>query len=352
MNIPIAYIRQNGQSIHQMGYDPKDLCVFIPGGTEGSSEFDRDFARSIQIFKDLISRRLRSNTEHWLLDISNWRSIQEVRRDLSDIALDLDDDMFLFNVTRFRKLKLESYFLWEMYKIHKNLRLTIKPLGRWMKQYAGPFGTDEKWIRRRNLQGVTLKAYAVKAPPYIMEMNPQPDGSWKFKGMIPDIMQSLQESMNFTLQLTKSPLRSWGSKLSNGTWVGLVGFLSREDIDIGNYDCCFNESIHHCPFCDNLAPQDITITLERSEVADFTEPFIQYYTRVFLKNPVGTYNFIAYLEPLHYLTWVFTLLVCLVAPPVLALTTRYDGMFWRNFDLSFPIFSGLVEETQHSWNLH
>ncbi len=42
-----------------------------------------------------------------------------------------------------------------------------------------------------------------------------------------------QEIMNFTLNLTKSPYRSWGSRSPNGTWNGLVGFLIDDVIDFG-----------------------------------------------------------------------------------------------------------------------
>ncbi len=43
--------------------------------------------------------------------------------------------------------------------------------------------------------------------------------------------------MNFTFILEQPPKRQWGSKLSNGSWNGLVMHLINDDIDLGiNYN--------------------------------------------------------------------------------------------------------------------
>ena len=52
----------------------------------------------------------------------------------------------------------------------------------------------------------------------------------------------------------------------------------------------------------------------------FAQPITQIYHSLFIKNPVGTFNYVAYIEPLHYLAWVGIGLWVLFVPPFLFMT--------------------------------
>ena len=57
-----------------------------------------------------------------------------------------------------------------------------------------------------------------------------------------------------------------------------------------------------------------TVTLARSAVVSFPQPIVQIHYQLFIKNPTGTFNYMAYIEPLHYLSWIVIGFFCIVTP--------------------------------------
>jgi ionotropic kainate glutamate receptor 5 len=108
--------------------------------------------------------------------------------------------------------------------------------------------------------------------------------------------------MNFTYTLTKPPDGNWGAIQPDGSWNGMVNLLAKQDIDI--------------------AATSFTITHERSAVITFATPLTQVYYSLFIKNPADTFNYMAYIEPMHWLSWIGILILIFFAPPLLCLTTR------------------------------
>ena len=70
------------------------------------------------------------------------------------------------------------------------------------------------------------------------------------------------------------------------------------------------------------AVTDFTITMERSEVITFAQPITQIFHSIFIKNPSGSLNYMAYVEPLRYSSWILVAIFCLVTPTFLYITTR------------------------------
>ncbi len=56
---------------------------------------------------------------------------------------------------------------------------------------------------------------------------------FEMKGMFAEVFENLKSIMNFTYELTKPPDGVWGAIQPDGTWNGMVGMLSRGEIDIG-----------------------------------------------------------------------------------------------------------------------
>ena len=108
--------------------------------------------------------------------------------------------------------------------------------------------------------------------------------------------------MNFTYTLIKPPDGQWGAIQADGTWSGMVTLLQNEIIDI--------------------APTDFTVTQERSAVMTFANPITQIYHALFIKNPTGTFNYMAYIEPVHYKGWIMIAVFCILTPPFLHITTQ------------------------------
>ena len=119
--------------------------------------------------------------------------------------------------------------------------------------------------------------------------------------------------MNFTYTLIKPPDGQWGAIQPDGSWNGMVKMLADQEIDI--------------------APTDFTVTQERSAVITFAIPITQIYHSLFIKNPAETFNFMAYLEPMHWSSWIGIFVFIIVVPPLLFLTVRLVYYQYSSFFL-------------------
>ena len=109
--------------------------------------------------------------------------------------------------------------------------------------------------------------------------------------------------MNFTYTLIKPPDGQWGTIQPDGTWSGMVNLLANQDIDI--------------------AATLFAVTEERSTVMTFTNTISESYHSLFIKNPAETFNLMAYIEPMHWLTWIGLFVLLATVPPLLYLAVRY-----------------------------
>ena len=106
--------------------------------------------------------------------------------------------------------------------------------------------------------------------------------------------------MNFTYTLIKPPDGQWGTIQPDGTWSGMVGLIITQDIDIAAF----------------------TVTQERSTVISFATPIMEMYHTLFIKNPAESYNLMAYIKPMHWLSWIFLIVLLATVPPLLYLAIR------------------------------
>ena len=109
--------------------------------------------------------------------------------------------------------------------------------------------------------------------------------------------------MNFTYTLIKPPDGQWGTIQPDGTWSGMVNLLANQEIDI--------------------AATLFAVTEERSTVMTFTNTISESYHSLFIKNPAETFNLMAYIEPMHSLTWIGLFVLLATVPPLLHLAVRY-----------------------------
>jgi hypothetical protein len=108
--------------------------------------------------------------------------------------------------------------------------------------------------------------------------------------------------MNFTYTLMKPSDGKWGSIQPDGTWNGIIGELANQEIDIG--------------------PAPLKVTEQRSADMGFASPVTQIYHALFIKNPAENFNFLAYIEPMHWLVWVGLFVFLPTLPPLLYLSIR------------------------------
>ena len=134
-------------------------------------------------------------------------------------------------------------------------------------------------------------------------MIPVGEKEFELVGMFADIFNNLAGFMNFTYSVIKPPDGQWGAIQSDNSWNGMVKLLQNEEID--------------------MAPASFTVTVARSRVLTFAIPIAQIYHSLFIQNPSASYNAMAYIEPLHYLSWIILLVFILLVPPFLFFTTRF-----------------------------
>ena len=84
------------------------------------------------------------------------------------------------------------------------------------------------------------------------------------KGFFLDVLNILEERLNFTAKLIPSVDGYWGSKNMNGTWNGLVGMLIKKQADIAFALCITEERSRVITGSMPLAAQDMTLISART----------------------------------------------------------------------------------------
>ena len=292
-----AYVSQRiDKPVKSFHFGETDLHIYILNS--------QDLDQRLQQFIDMFNNRTRTRREFWLvhLDLGLTLSDFDKASVSQKIQVDLDDDLFVTYYDNDEFLQID-----EVYKIRPeaDFELIILPYGNYTSGTGLVLNQYEKWVRRRDLKGVLLKTVALVDKPYITTMAPVQGkpGFFHMEGMFAEVYFSLQEIMNFTFTLVQPPDKQWGTLQHDGSWSGMVNLLQTQQVD--------------------FAASDFTVTRARSEVISFALPITQIYHSLFIQNPSGTFNYMAYFEPLHYLTWIAVLIFCLVTPPFMFLTAKY-----------------------------
>ena len=120
-----------------------EMHFFIPN--------DADMMNSLELFVRLYSLRKEWYQEHWILDVTGSKSIDDNMRNLENLKLDLDDDLFLLTYSRDYK-QYSKLNIWEYYEIHSSLSRKVTFLGDWNSADGLDMTKIDKWTRRTNLE--------------------------------------------------------------------------------------------------------------------------------------------------------------------------------------------------------
>ncbi|XP_071526994.1 LOW QUALITY PROTEIN: probable glutamate receptor [Panulirus ornatus] len=128
-----------------------------------------------------------------------------------------------------------------------------------------------------------------------------------FQGPMVNLLEILANTMNFTYKYARPADGSWGGKLRNGSWTGMVGMLDRKEADIG------------------LGPFGVSVT--RAQVVDFTQPILIDYARILGGRGRPEVDPWGFLLPLTPLVWATILTaVLLVMPLTVFLLSSCSGL--------------------------
>ena len=134
--------------------------------------------------------------------------------------------------------------------------------------------TRPVWERRCDFQGYVLKAGWRDGPPYVYSINDSTTGERIISGVNYDLTLSLANLCNFSVQLEKVDV--YGSKQPNGSWTGIVKKLQNKELDIG------------------IA--DISHTMERAEVIDFSIGISDSYYVLFMKTSNQALQWLTFID--------------------------------------------------------
>ncbi|XP_059085628.1 glutamate receptor 2-like [Tigriopus californicus] len=262
-----------------------------------------DLSISNPFLHDVVASQ--TNKNYWLVGVTGMK-IQEIKHILDEFPMDLNEQIYLYDIQNARVI------LHEAYKIHPSKKARFQKIGFWSNSSRLQISNGEIWDRRADLEGIEFKIATLYSPPYITAMIPINKSSYgvpenyALTGMLADVFANLKEILNFTFVVTKPQDGHYGVVNNDRkTWTGMVGMLQNKDID--------------------MAVTDFTVTVERSLVISFTEPITQIYHSLFIKNPTGTPHYTAYIEPLHWMVWLTLAFFIFFIPLILYLSARFYG---------------------------
>ncbi|KAG7159607.1 Glutamate receptor-like 11 [Homarus americanus] len=148
-----------------------------------------------------------------------------------------------------------------------------------------------KFISQPRLVVTMEEAMTTKA---VTKADPEAPGGQRlwFTGSVPNVMEAIAESINFSYTYVRSPDRTWGTKLPNGSWSGMMGVVTRGEADIGlGY---------------------FIMTVSRAEDVDFTWPMIVSYSGIVAPRGGAEVDPWGFLLPLQPLVWTAILTALLV----------------------------------------
>uniref|UniRef100_A0A9J2P213 Glutamate receptor n=2 Tax=Ascaris TaxID=6251 RepID=A0A9J2P213_ASCLU len=184
--------------------------------------------------------------------------------------------------------------------VMKKSKNTFEELGEWRSvdgQFVLAVASKNETSKKESLENKTLRVTVYLEEPFVMlkkaEKNEKLEGNERYEGYCIDLLQKIAEIRKFKYVLHEVKDKAYGSKEANGKWNGMVGELQRGDAD--------------------LAVASLTISYSRSEVIDFTVPYMHLGISILFKKPEATDpSFFAFMSPLSMDVWISILIAYVV----------------------------------------
>ncbi|KAJ8679000.1 hypothetical protein QAD02_014787 [Eretmocerus hayati] len=191
--------------------------------------------------------------------------------------------------------------IYEWYSFH-GTDIVVKEFARWDidKRYQLK-STKSLYERRNNLEGKLIRIATIKESTFITGQKGLLDGF--FAG----ILEELKKTLNFST-LTVCEEDYFGSyNASSGQWSGAIGRLVRGEADLG--------------------VAEFTMTEERVEVVDFTQPILQSRSYLYMRQPDGSaLQWSAYFRVFTVRVWIAMKVTLILASIVITyMRTKIEG---------------------------
>ncbi|XP_011251852.2 glutamate receptor ionotropic, kainate 2 isoform X1 [Camponotus floridanus] len=180
-------------------------------------------------------------------------------------------------------------------------------------------GNNINWIPEINtkrtdvelsLQNKTFIVLIALTAPYGMETQSSTtlSGNERYEGFGIDIIDRISQILgfNYTLQVESNT----GTK-KNGKWSGMLGKIINDEAD--------------------LAIADLTITAEREEAVDFTNPFMNLGISILYRKPTkAPPSLLSFLSPFSNDVWSYLIGACVIVSLLLFIIGRLCPAEWNN----------------------
>ncbi|XP_059056602.1 ionotropic receptor 25a [Achroia grisella] len=143
------------------------------------------------------------------------------------------------------------------------------------------------------------------------------DGQPLYEGYCIDLIAKLSETMNFEYEIVTPRGGTFGMKLSNGSWDGIIGDLVRGETDI--------------------AVAALTMTAEREEVIDFVAPYFeQTGILIAIRKPIRKTSLFKFMTVLRTEVWLSIVGALVLTGFMIWLLDKYSPYSARNDPASYP----------------
>ncbi|CAO4361403.1 unnamed protein product [Caenorhabditis nigoni] len=173
------------------------------------------------------------------------------------------------------------------YTLHVYRRkLTYQKFAEWSSR-TRRIASSEAVVIANSTEKLTLEGKHLKISVYLEAPFVMMTSNGSYEGYCIDLLHKIANILKFTFTIQKVRDNAYGSKESNGKWSGMVGELQRGDAD--------------------LAVASLTISYGRSEVIDFTVPYMHLGISILFKKPrITDSDWFKFMDPLSTQVWIMT----------------------------------------------
>ncbi|KFM59945.1 Glutamate receptor, ionotropic kainate 2, partial [Stegodyphus mimosarum] len=178
-------------------------------------------------------------------------------------------------------------------------------------QYSRNYSSDFSETKK-NLENITLRVTSKKSKPYTMvRVGDNLTGNERYEGFCVDLIHSICLRLKCKYEYRIVADDNYGNRQENGTWDGMIGEVMNQEVD--------------------LAIADLTITVDRETVVDFTMPFMNLGISILFRKPTkNSPQLFSFLAPFSFEVWVYMATAYLGVSLLLFVLARFTPYEWVN----------------------